>query len=176
MILGITGLARSGKEAAAQFFIQKGFTKVNISDFLKEELINQGKEPTKANMSLLGDELRKKYGKDIMIKLLLNKIKGKGNIVITGVRSPEELSYLKKEIGEFKLIAITASKEVRFQRRNEEDSNIPEEFFARDERDIKNKGLDKVLTAADITIENNTTVGFLYQQLEKYLGNFKYER
>ncbi len=173
MIIGIAGLARSGKDTAARFFIQKGFVQVNLSDILKEELIKLGKEPTKENMSLLGDELRKQNGKDVMIKLFLNKIKGKSNVVVTGIRSPEEVSCLKKEIGDFKLIAIAASKETRFKRRNEEDSNLPEEFFARDERDIRNKGLDKVLASADQVVENNSGLEALYLRLDKVWGTAK---
>lgn len=167
MILGITGLARSGKDAAAQFFIQKGFTQINMSDILKEELLKNNKKPTKENLSLLGDELRKKHGKDIVIKMLINKIKGKEKLVITGIRSPEELSFLKNEIANFQLIVITAKDEIRFQRRTKEDPQTKQEFFARDERDIKNKGLDQVIAQANFKIENNSTLDQMHQQIHK---------
>lgn len=170
MIIGITGLARSGKDAAARLFIQKGFTQINMSDILKEELLKKNIEPTKENMSLLGDELRKLHGKDIIIKMLVNKLKGREKIVITGIRSPEEAAFLKQQVKNFCLLAIGAKESIRFSRRTAEDPQTEQEFFSRDQRDIKNKGLDKVIASAEITTENNASLEELNKKLESFLS------
>jgi len=156
MIICLTSLARAGKDTFADYLVNEyNFTKLNLSDILRDELKAQGKQGTKEEMSLLGDEWRKLYGMDIVMKKTLEKAKQYEKVIITGVRSIEEYYFIKNNADEVYLIAVTADKEIRFDRRNELDPQIKDEFFARDERDIKNKGLDKVIRVADFEITNN---------------------
>ena len=65
MIIGVVSLARAGKDVFADYLAKNyGYRKVTTSDVLRDELIKQGKESTKDNMSLLADEWRKEYGMD----------------------------------------------------------------------------------------------------------------
>ncbi|MBU2589926.1 MAG: AAA family ATPase [Nanoarchaeota archaeon] len=156
MIICLTSLARAGKDTFADYLVDKyNFTKLNLSDVLRDELKAQGKQGTKEEMSLLGDEWRKLYGMDVVMRRTLDKAKQYDKVIITGVRSIEEYYFIKNNADEVYLIAVTADKEIRFDRRNQLDPQIKEEFFARDERDIKNKGLDKVIKAADFEVSNN---------------------
>lgn len=177
MILGITGLAASGKQIVADYLVEKyGF---ELLDFAKDALFAEAQartlEPTKMNLSVLGDELRQSGGNAVLAKILLKKIKGE-KTTITGFRSPEEVDCIRNEceIGEFFLIGISSAPAIRFKRRRPEDPQTEKEFFTRDERDIKNKGLGKVLEIADFHIENNGTkedlcakVDGLMQKIEK---------
>lgn len=157
MILGVTGLARSGKDSFADFIVKNyGFVKVNMSDCLRDELLAMGKEPSKDNMSILGDDWRSKWGKDIVLKRTLKDAKRLGNVVITGFRSVEEVDFIRKECPDFLLVALVASEEVRFGRKTKEDPQDFESFVNRDRRDIKNKGLDRVLALADHVIDNDS--------------------
>jgi len=126
-----------------------------MSDVLRDELLRQGKEPTKKNMALLGDEWRKIYGMDIVMRKTLERAEKYERTVITGIRSIEEVEYIRHNAKSFCLVAIVADAEVRFSRRNELDPQTREEFFARDEIDIKNKGLGKVISAAEFCLVNN---------------------
>lgn len=156
MIIGVTALARAGKDTFADYLISKyGFAKLNMSDVLAEELVRRGLEPSKDNRSLLGDEWRKQYGMDIVIRKTLEKAATYENTVITGVRSVEEVDFLRKNSKSFCLVAIVADMDVRFARRDSLDPNTLEGFTARDERDVKNKGLGKVIEIADYTLTNN---------------------
>ena len=57
--IAFTGLARSGKDAAADYLVKKyKFHKLVMSDELGEELAKQGREDTKMNRALMGKELR----------------------------------------------------------------------------------------------------------------------
>lgn len=173
MIIGITGTIRSGKDTFADYLVSKyGFVKLNMSDVLRDELKRNGKEASKENMSLLGDEWRKKYGMGIVMKRTLKNAKRYEKAVICGIRSMEEVKFVRTNTKDFWLIAITAAPEIRFARRNELDPQDFNEFLARDERDIKNKGLDKVMNSVDYTIMNNySSLEQLHKEIELSLKN-----
>ncbi|MBS3107934.1 AAA family ATPase [Candidatus Woesearchaeota archaeon] len=177
MIIGITGLARSGKDLVANYFVEKyKFIKLNMSDILRDELISKQLEPTKVNMSNLGNEWRKKYGADIIMIRVLEKAKSFKDIVITGIRSPEEIYFLKKNAKEVHIISIESSKELRFKRKNELDPNTKDKFFLRDENDMKNKGLDKAINLADRHIINDSTVHELFIKLDKLIKSLRHQQ
>ncbi len=176
MIIGLTGLAGSGKDAAAKFLSEKyGYKLLVFSDVLKEEAKKRGTEPTKMNLSILGDELRAKSGNTVLAKKLLEKIDPEKNYVLSGFRSPEEVYAIQNEVLDFYLVLIDAEKTVRFKRRRPEDPQTEKEFFARDERDISNKGLDKVIEMADYTIVNNGTLQELEGKVEELLSKIESE-
>ncbi len=177
IVLGLTGLMRSGKDFAAEYISKKyNYTILTMSDIIKEELIQLGKEPSKMNISIYADELRKLYGNDIIMKRTLEKVKDFDKVIITGVRSPEEVDYIKINIGNFKLFFIEASKENRYKRRTINDPQDLLEFFVRDQRDIIFKGLDKVIEKADFKINNDSTEENLYSQLDNIMSNLEYKR
>lgn len=156
MIIGVTALARAGKDAFADYLVSRySFSKLNMSDVLADELVIRGLEPTRGNRSLLGDEWRKQYGMEIVIRKTLEKAQTYDDVVITGVRSVEEVEFLRKNSKNFCLVAIVADLQVRFARRDELVLETLEAFTARDERDIKNKGLGKVIDMAVHTLTNN---------------------
>lgn len=157
MLLGVTGLARVGKDAFADFLVRNySFTKLNLSDCLRDELIKTGKEPTKGNMCILGDEWRAKWGYDIVIRRTLERAQKSSRVVITGLRSVEEVEFMRSGSNDFQLVAIVASDETRFSRKTSDDPQDFESFIGRDRRDIEKKGLDKVLALADHVIDNDS--------------------
>ena len=175
--LCITGLMRSGKDFVAHYIINKyNYIQLNMSDVIKDELIEQGREPTKMNMSILADEWRKLHGKDIVMRKTLEKAENHDKVIITGIRSPEELDYLQNNTKRFKLIAIQASREIRYNRRSEKDPQTPEEFFERDERDILFKGLGKVMEKADYNIKNEGPLEDIYLQIDSIIERIDYKR
>ncbi len=158
MILGVTGLARAGKDVFADYLVKNyGFTKINTSDVLRDELIAKGKEPTKDNMSILADEWRAEHGCfDIVLKRSLDAAQNLDKAVIIGFRSLEEVELMRKLFPGCMIIAIVASDEARFSRRTSEDPQDFEGFIGRDRRDIENKGMDKAIAAADYVIDNDS--------------------
>ncbi len=163
-LLALTGLARSGKDTAAKYIAEKyGFTWLDMSrDVLKAELDERKIQATKENLSIVGDSLRKIYGNDIVAQKIIEIIRKKGieKAIVSGVRSPEEAKYLEKSADDFYLFRITANIERRIERG---ENNL----ISRDEQDITNKGLSKVLEMADVTIENNGTLNDFYRKIDK---------
>ncbi|NIM47068.1 MAG: AAA family ATPase [Candidatus Aenigmarchaeota archaeon] len=166
LVIGITGLASSGKGEFADYLVKKyGFTKLVFSDVLKEEaekrnlLKNKNYEEQKNIFSKLGEKLRKESGKwDILAEKLVEKIKSENfeKVVIDGFRSAEEVNLFKKNFENFYLVFIDVDEKIRFFRRKREDPTASiEDFRKRDKRDIEELGLGKVIEMIDFTIKND---------------------
>ena len=110
------------------------------------------------------------------MKRTLEKAQDYDKVIITGVRSPEELEYLKQHTERFKLILVHASREVRFARRSTTDPQSFEAFFERDERDIKFKGTGQVIQKADYVVDNEGAIEAIYKQIEKIIQRIDYVR
>ena len=167
--ISFTGLARSGKDTAADHLVEKhAFQKLVMSEELAEELLKEGKEDTKINRAHKGKDLRKKFGQDIVAKRVFEKALQRSleKVIFVGPRSVAEIEFFKKNIPGFKLIAIKAEKEERFERRSHKDGQTEEKFFERDRHDSTEFELEKVISMADTTIENNSTIDDFYKTID----------
>jgi len=167
--IAFTGLARSGKDAAADYLAERyGFEKLVMSDELALELAKQGKKDTKMNRSRMGKELRQRFGDDIVAQRVLEKaLKNKREkAVFVGPRSVSEIGFFRRKIPGFRLVAIKASPEKRFERKSAADGQTREKFFERDWHDSTAFELGKVIEMADCIIENNGTVKELQKKID----------
>ncbi len=171
-VLVLLGRARSGKDTAADFLVKEfGFKKFVFSSVLEKELKRQGKKISKQNMALIGDELRKKFGMNVVAVKLLEKISDENKIVFVGARSIEEIDLIKERFPEAKLILIEAEKQKRFERRSELDSDNLNKFYLRDKLDEEKKGMNKVFSLADFKLENNSSLNDLFRKIKILMYN-----
>ena len=169
-VIVLVGLARSGKDTAADYIAKKyNYTKYTFSSVLGEMIEKQGGHATKEKMIKLGDMLRRKRGMDALAKMLEKKISQQDNILLVGPRSIEEIEYFRKKFPDLKILKITAKTEQRFKRKSELDPKNRKEFFERDELDRERKGMQKVLDSAETEIQNRDTKRNLYAQLDKFM-------
>lgn len=173
IVIAVTGLARSGKDSLAEYLVKKyGFKRFDFfADIVVPLMQEKGIQPTKANAALTGNQMREKHGKGVFGKTMAKKIRGCEKVVITGVRSMEEIPPIKENSSKFLLIGVKAQEEKRFLRRSEKDPAKKTAFFERDETDVKNKGLGKVLSHADTIIENNSTLNDFYKAIDEVMRN-----
>jgi dephospho-CoA kinase len=179
-VIGLTGLASSGKGTVSDYLVKKhGFVKLVFSDVLKEEAKKRGLsenktyEENKDILSKLGDQVRRESEKmEILAEMLVKKIKSNNlkKVVVDGFRSVEEVRCFKKNFEKFYLIFVDTEENIRFQRRKKEDAKTDvESFRERDKRDIKEKGLRKVIELADFKVDNNKEFENLYNQVDNIL-------
>ncbi|MFW6231359.1 MAG: hypothetical protein ACOC32_05045 [Nanoarchaeota archaeon] len=177
MIIGLTGGYASGKDAVADFFIKKGFERISLSDFIREELWNERKELTRNNLIKKGNELRKKFGNWVLGKMAVQRIDPSKDYVIVSIRNPGEVKELRK-LPHFHLVNVTAPAEVRYQRlmsrgRENEKYTSLDDFIKSEKRELKNKDPDKqqllaVFDMATIVLDNKyKTKKGLFSVLEK---------
>lgn len=159
VVIILVGLARSGKDTAADYIERRfGFTKYIFSSILADLLKEKKLNPTKEAMLELGSMLRTQEGMDAVAKRLDKKIKEKDNVLLVGPRSIEEIDYFKQRFPNMKIIKIVAGKDVRFERRSDLDPQTEKEFYHRDESDVEKKGMQRVLDAAQLQMNNFGTL------------------
>ncbi len=182
-IIGVTGAFGSGKSTASVFLEVAGFKKIILSQFLEEEAIKRGLEVTRKILQDIGNEWREKYGSEILAQKALEKVSkdASGKTVIDGIRNVSEIEFLRNS-GNFKLIAIVSDKKVRFERliKLKRREFLTWELFENlDSRDAglneKETGLqvDKCITLADYSIENNDSEEDFKNKLEELLKNME---
>lgn len=181
MILGITGTDGAGKGTVVDYLVsEKGFAHYHARSLLIEEIERQGLPNNRAQMRIVANELRAKYGNDYIVRFFLKKAEESGDkkIIIDSLRAVAEAETLQSNGGI--LLAVDADPEVRYERvqnrRSSSDQVTFEEFLCHEE--LENNDPDphgmqkrKVMGMADYTLENNGTVGELYQQVERVFTN-----
>ena len=115
-VIGITGHSGAGKEFVKTLLGDlTGFPVFSISDVLREDIRKSGVEPTRDELIKLGNELRLKYGGNILAKRVIELI-GK-NAVVDSFKNPFEVEEFRKIFGkDFILLSVKASLEKQFER------------------------------------------------------------
>ena len=177
-VIGLTGTIGSGKNLIKNILMEKlDAGCITLSDVIKREAKNEGLD--RKNLQDVGNELRKRHGKHILVELALKNLPEKKDIIlIDGIRNPGEIDYLRKKFnGNFKLIAVDAERKIRFERllkrKKEGDPRSWEEFLSLDERDQGKEEPDygqrtrECINQADFLILNNGSKEELKSQIEK---------
>lgn len=183
MLLGITGTDGAGKGTLVDYLVtHKGFTHYSARAIWIDELSKRGEEPTRANMRLIANEMREKYGNDFLVTYYLKKIKEEGaeNVIIESIRAVSEAETLKANGGI--LIAVDADQKVRYARvqgrRSETDKVSFEQFMAHEDleaNDPNPHGMQKqkVIAMADAIIVNNGTTPEFFVQIEDVFNTLR---
>jgi dephospho-CoA kinase len=173
-LVGLTGTNGAGKGEAAAFFISRGYAYASLSDILRDELRARGLEVTRDNLIRTGNELRERFGPDILARR--TRVKVTAPAVIDSIRNTREVEYFRTQRG-FVLLAFDAPIEVRFARvaaRGRNESAATLEAFRKKEEEERAGGeaaqqLEACLAAADDHIWNDGTIEDLHRKLEKFL-------
>jgi dephospho-CoA kinase len=173
-LIGLTGTNGAGKGEAAAYFQTKGYAYFSLSDVIREGLRARGLAENRDNLIRTGNELRARFGPDVLARRTLAKIGPSERAVIDSVRNLAEIAFLRR--GEdFVLLAIDAPLETRFARvgrRGRDESARDLEAFRRKEEEERTGGpeeqqLEACLAAADRIIVNDGTLPEFHRQLEE---------
>jgi len=178
IIIGLTGPIAGGKGTVGELLRQKGFFFTSLSDRIREEIAQRGEEITRKRLQEVGDELREKFGANVLAERTWALVSQKEKAVIDSIRSLGEVKFLQTKPGFF-LIGVDAPPEIRYQRMKERGlSGEPltwEEFIKLDEKDIKSglgetgRDIQACLERADFLIENTGTLTELQERVEEIL-------
>jgi len=171
-IIAFVGMPASGKSEASAVARSLNIPVVSMGDVVREETARQGLSPMDENIGGVGTKLRREEGMDAIARRCIPRIRQQNSpvVVIDGIRNIDEINHFKQQFGnDFKLIAIQAPFELRFERvkkrsRSDDMSSI-DELKKRDKRE-NGWGLDKAIEKADITLEN-------IDSLEKFQNEIK---
>lgn len=171
-LIGLTGTNGAGKSEAAAFFVARGCAYFSLSDILREELGTRGEAVTRDNLIRTGNELRERFGPDVLARRTMAKVRGPA--VVDSIRNTHEIAYLRRQPG-FVLLAIDAPVETRFARvaaRGRDESAADLEAFRNKEEQERAGGataqqLEACMAAADRLILNDGSIPDLHRKLEE---------
>ncbi len=174
----VTGMPGAGKSIVSNMAREMGIPTYCMGDVIREETIRKYGSITPENMRRTAQELREKYGDDIVARKTLEMIKEEqGIVIIDGVRSLTEVNIFKTAGESVEIIAVHASPMTRFKRIKERqrpgDPKTWEEFVKRDMTELS-FGIGNVIALADYMIVNEESIEETKKQvtrvLEKVLG------
>ncbi len=173
-VIGVCGLARSGKDTVADYIESKyGFQKYVMSDVLRDELVRRNRNVSKRTMLELGNELREVRGTDVVAQMIYERCHDSGKVSVVGFRSPAEVDFFEKNADEFFLVEVRAPKGSRIARA---DALGKDDVSSRDHDDVINKGLDGVFSMASAVINNDSTPDELHLRVDKAMREIGYGR
>ncbi len=173
-IIALVGLAGSGKSSAVEYLTEKGFTKIYFGGVIYKAMDEAGIEKTWDNQQQFREEIRRREGKDFVIKRVIKNIHdlinaGQNKIVLDGLYTWSEYKFLKHEFpGQVVVIAIVTPKYLRYQRmaKRIERPMQPHEVDQRDWSEIENLEKGGPIAIADYFIINDGSLEQLHQKID----------
>lgn len=170
MIIGLAGRQGSGKSTVGAVLSGRGFDVVSMGDAVRAEARSRGLEVTGENLGRISNELREERGRGAVAELLLEGDGLEGDVVIDGIRGLPEVEVFREGLDHFFLVAVTASREARFERvtgrARSDDVSGREEFLEKEERE-DSWGLQGAIDAADLVLENEGSLEELRERVER---------
>ena len=149
----------AGKSTIADGLKLRGYKIINMGNAVRAEAKKRNLEPNGENLGKIMLELREQNGPSAVAQLIEPEINESSSniIVIDGIRSNDEIQFLKK-IGIVKILSIHASTDTRFdhltKRGRSDDPQNKENFAKRDTREL-DVGISTSIALADESISNN---------------------
>ena len=173
-IIALVGLAGSGKSSAVEYLTEKGFPKIYFGGVIYKAMDETGIEKTWDNQQQFREEIRRREGKDFVIKRVIKNIHdlinaGQNKIVLDGLYTWSEYKFLKHEFpGQVVVIAIVTPKYLRYQRmaKRIERPMQPHEVDQRDWSEIENLEKGGPIAIADYFIINDGSLEQLHQKID----------
>jgi len=163
IIVGLAGMAGSGKSVVANVARQNGYEVVLMGNVVREEAQKRHIEPSPEHLGRIMLELRQAEGDAAIAKRCIPRIEStlKSKVLIDGVRSLAEVEEFKKHFAKFTFVAIHTSPETRFKRlftrQRSDDPKVMETFRQRDQREL-GVGLGNAIAMADYIIVNEGNI------------------
>ena len=173
-IIALVGLAGSGKSSAVEYLTEKGFPKIYFGGVIYKAMDEAGIEKTWDNQQQFREEIRRREGKDFVIKRVIKNIHdlinaGQNKIVLDGLYTWSEYKFLKHEFpGQVVVIAIVTPKYLRYQRmaKRIERPMQPHEVDQRDWSEIENLEKGGPIAIADYFIINDGSLEKLHKKID----------
>lgn len=169
VVIGISGPIASGKTTGARYLEKAGFVYGRYSEVLADILNKQGKKPTRENLQAVGDRVNRRPGQRWLSEQLVRKLPKDRNLVIDGLRFPEDHAFLVESFGPaFIHIHVSASEKHRKARYVKDGHSVRD--FDRAIRHPVEKKLPLLSRFADLHISNDGSRRAYLSQLGSVAG------
>lgn len=176
-ILAFVGMPGAGKSEATQYLFKKNIPFVRFGSFTEEAIKQAGLSLNTENERVFRQKIREELGMGayaIKAKPKIDELLGKNDcIVIDGLYSWEEYTYLKKYFPFLKLILIFAEPQIRYKRLAQRKVRpvALDKAYIRDVSELENLNKGGPIALADFCIINNEdNILILYKNIEEILN------
>ena len=165
-VIGISGAVAAGKTTAAKCLANLGFCYGRYSQVVERVAVERHKPVTRALLQQVGQQIHEEHGQSWLGKTLLQQLPVTGNLVIDGIRFPEDHALLVEAFGPaFFHLHIGASYQVRRDRYKARE-NIAAMFEMADSHPVE-KQSNELAGLASLVIENEDTLERFKLRLEQ---------
>ncbi|MFB6310941.1 MAG: AAA family ATPase [Salinirussus sp.] len=176
-VIGIVGLAGSGKSEAAAVARDLGVPVVTMGDVIRSACRERGLDPA-THHGEVAKALRDEGGPAAIAERSIPEIEAAltdaDTVLVDGIRSDVEVEAFEERFGEdFLLVAVDAPFEMRAERldlrgRDADVEDGGESLEDRDEREL-GFGMGRAIADADVTIENADSLDVFHRRIERLL-------
>ncbi|MDR2204326.1 MAG: flagellar hook-basal body complex protein FliE [Nitrososphaerota archaeon] len=174
LVIGLTGMPGAGKSVFVEIAKSVGYVAVTMGDVIREETQRRGLELNPQNVGKVMLDLRIEGGDNVIAKRCVPIIEAQtsSRIVIDGLRSLNEAEVFRAYFAGFKLVAVHASSEARFERLSMRGrSDDPKSFEMFCERDMRELGVglgSTIALSVDVVV-NDSSIEVFNTEVKKYL-------
>lgn len=169
-VIGLSGPISSGKTTAGQYLAKHGFAYGRYSQVLQSILEDRGLPVTRQSLQHIGEEVYRGLGQRWLGSELIKSMPGSGNLVIDGLRHPEDHSFLVEAFGPcFFHIHIDAPESLREQRYIASEGN--KEEFRRATAHPVEADTPKLAELANVIVHNRGSLEEFFSELSESRQN-----
>lgn len=152
-VVGFSGPISAGKTSAARLLEKRGYAYGRFSQVLEELLRSRGTAVSREALQNIGEEIHRNTGQRWLCERLVASLPKMGNIVVDGLRHPEDHAFLVEEYGPaFAHVHIDAAEVVR--RRRYVGRGGSTEAFAKSNGHQSEKNVGRLAALAYISLSN----------------------
>jgi uncharacterized protein YprB with RNaseH-like and TPR domain/predicted nuclease with RNAse H fold/dephospho-CoA kinase len=169
-VVGLSGPISSGKTTAGEYLKSRGFAYGRYSQVLEALLEERGIPVSRESLQEIGEEVYSGLGQRWLGAELIKRLPKSGDLVIDGLRHPEDHSFLAEKFGPgFLHIAIEAPDVVRRHRYIHEG---PVEEFDRASIHTVESHIPTLTQLAHVTVSNAGTTSIFLSNVLQLIDNY----
>jgi dephospho-CoA kinase len=170
VVIGVSGPIAAGKTTVCRYLEHKGFSYARFSAVIDEMLSQAGLPIDRPNQQAMGEQINKSSGQRWLGQELMKQIpEDAGEVVIDGLRFPEDHSFLVERFGtRFLHLHISAPRDTR-ETRYIHAGGTAEDFQAA-ERALTESQHDRMAALAHAIVVNGANLAHLWRQIDRIIG------
>ncbi len=172
-IIALVGLPGAGKTEASMFFKEKEIPVISFGKVINDYIDKKKLEHSEETHKKVREELRATHGIEVLAvmneKKLRKALEKNMMIVIDGMRSWEEYTYLKKAMPDVRIniVALYADKNLRYKRISKRSYRAQLFGEKRDIDELLGTNMGPTIAFADYLVKNNFSLEDFHDKLEE---------
>src|SRR6266404_644231 len=168
-VIGLSGPISSGKTTAGEYLKSLGYAYGRYSQVLQALLVEKGIPVTRESLQQIGEEVYEGLGQRWLGSELIKRMPESGDLVIDGLRHPEDHSFLAEKFGpDFLHIHIEAPENIRRERYIAIEG--PKDEFIKASTHAVEADIPKLAKLAHVVIHNKRTLPEFYLELRESIN------